>query len=82
MIEEHLKLFITGLIERNDNFRIFIKKIAPEDLEIVGFGIFVETNSLRVRLRYVYKTRAKALAKLDDLLPTNTSIELRAVTRP
>jgi|LSQX01.1.fsa_nt_gb hypothetical protein len=76
MLEEHFKLLIDGLIERNEHFSIFIKKTAPEDLNIVGFAIFIQTNHVIARLRYVYKERSKALAKIDSLLPDNISIQM------
>lgn len=75
-IEDHFKLFVQGCVKRNDDFQIIIKKIAPDDLNIVGFAIFIQTNHVIARLRYVYKERSKALAKIDSLLPDNVSIQM------
>lgn len=76
-IEDHFRRFVDGLVERNDPFSFHIKKVAPDNLDVVGYGIFVQTNHLTARLRYIYKDRAKALAKLDELIPEQSSIVLR-----
>lgn len=73
IIESHAKTLLAGFIERKETFTINLLQTAPEGLDVVGWGIFIKSDNLHARLRYIYKDRAKALAKLDSLLP-NTSI--------
>ena len=76
IIEEHAKTLIAGFLEREEGFTITIRLISPESLDFVGYGVFITSGDLKVRLRYVYQDRAKALAKLDTLIPPRQSVSV------
>jgi|LSQX01.3.fsa_nt_gb acyl transferase domain-containing protein len=76
-IEEHFRLFLISQTEQKKKYTIEIKRVAPDNLSVVGYGIFIHTEHMTARLRYIYKDRAKALAKLDELIPEQSSIVLR-----
>lgn len=74
MLEEHVKTLINGFIERDEGFMLTIDKTAPEGLNLVGYGVYITSEHVQARLRYVYKDRNKALAKVHELLPENQKI--------
>lgn len=74
LLEEHLKTLIQGFYERNEGFTLRTEIISPEGLDLVGWGVFIKAGNLDARLRYVYKDRSKALAKISDLLPNRQTI--------
>lgn len=76
LIEEHFKTLLEGLYERKEGFTLSLIKIAPEGLNCVGWGVFIQTEHTTARLKYVYQDRAKALAKLDSLLPQSSIIHI------
>lgn len=77
VIEEHAKTLIAGFLERGEGFTLSVRLISPEGLNLVGYGIFISSGDLTVRLRYVYKERSKALAKLDALVPARLSVSIQ-----
>ena len=44
LIEEHFKTLLEGLYERKEGFTLSLIKIAPEGLNCVGWGVFIQTE--------------------------------------
>ena len=76
LLEEHFKTLLDGLYEKKEEYTLSLIKIAPDGLNCVGWGVFIKTEHTTARLRYIYQDRAKALAKLDSLLPTSSIIHI------